>query len=448
MSQEKFTTGSEQIDYTTDLIREVFTYAHRFKSAIFVLKIEDELLADPLFPLLIKDISLVNKMGIKIIVIPGIRSSIEKWLAKENIKTQFNNQIRITSAEALHAIKLASASVVDGFFSRFLEYGVESATGTWVRAQEMGVVEGVDYQWTGKVDSIKKEGIFSLLEKGIVPIISNIGWGSKGLVYNVSSNEVAMVFAKQMQAAKLFFIGSSDGICKIDDSSFPDVSVHSNNICATLDLSQAKYILQNYRSKFSANELQALNCAIQVCEQGVDRVHILKGSVNGSFVREVFSSLGRGTMIQKNTDKNIRKATKDDIPHILNLMDPYIQADIILHRTAADISKQLDDFYVYVVDETIYSCGALCFFLEDQMAELQSVIVNPIYKRKGVGRDLVEYLIEKAKQKKVKSILALTVRSGDFFNSLGFKLGTLEQLPKQRSYNPNRNSKIFIKNLI
>ena len=130
MSLEK-SILSRDIDDTTDLIREVFNYASRFKSSVFVLKIEDELLDNSLFPLLIKDISLMSKMGIKIIVIPSIRFSIDQWLKKENIKTKFCKEVRITNSEALGVTKLASASVVDRFFSRFSEYGVEVATGTW-----------------------------------------------------------------------------------------------------------------------------------------------------------------------------------------------------------------------------------------------------------------------------------------------------------------------------
>ncbi len=437
----------DETNYSTNLIREVFGYTSRFKSQIFVLKIEDDLLSDPLFPLLIQDMSLVNRMGVKVIVVPGVRHSIQEWLKKENIETRFEKDTRITSQEALPIIKFASTHIMNRFFSTFSEYGVESAMGNWVQAQEMGVIRGVDYQYTGKVNSIKKETILSLLNNGVIPIVSNIGWGAKGLSYNISSNELAVFISQSLQASKLFFIGLKNGISQINQQKSLDLAVRDNGIYSFIELFQAKKILDEHLTDLPKIEKDLLQYSVQACEEGVDRVHILNGAINGGFLREIFSSRGRGTMIQKDPNTNIRLAKKEDILNILNLMHPFVKEEILLHRTAEDILGQLHNFFVYAVDDTIYACGSLRFFPASKQVEIQSIIVNPIYKRQGVGFLLVSFLIEKAKKEKMKSIFALTTQSSDFFISLGFSLNKLSYLPEDKEYNKQRNSKIFTKEL-
>ena len=61
-------------------IREVFGYITRFKGQLFILKIEDSLMDHPLFPVLIRDITLLHKIGVKILIVPGTRKSIDRQL--------------------------------------------------------------------------------------------------------------------------------------------------------------------------------------------------------------------------------------------------------------------------------------------------------------------------------------------------------------------------------
>lgn len=77
-------------------IREVFGYMERFKGQLFVLKIEDDLMSHPLFPVLMRDIGLLHKSGIKIIIVPGTRNSIDAQLKAWGLESKFHNGVRLT----------------------------------------------------------------------------------------------------------------------------------------------------------------------------------------------------------------------------------------------------------------------------------------------------------------------------------------------------------------
>ena len=104
-------SSATAIRTSTNTIREVFGYINRFKGQVFVLKIADELLEAPLFPLLIKDIVLIKNMGIKIILVPGAKNSIDQVLQAYGEKTETRDHIRITTDQSLPLVKLGASNV-------------------------------------------------------------------------------------------------------------------------------------------------------------------------------------------------------------------------------------------------------------------------------------------------------------------------------------------------
>ena len=56
-----------------DLIREAFGYIHRFQGKTFVIKIDYSIISHPFFPILVKNLVHLNKMGIRIVLIPGAK---------------------------------------------------------------------------------------------------------------------------------------------------------------------------------------------------------------------------------------------------------------------------------------------------------------------------------------------------------------------------------------
>src|SRR5574344_2886972 len=202
----------EQKIEIASFIREVFSYITRFKGQLFVLKIEDSLMNHPLFPVLIRDISFFFFFGIKVLIVPGTRNSIDAQLKAWDISYSFNNGIRLTSEEALPLIEQASLGVAQRIMSHLTAGGCDGIQGNWVSARSLGIIDGADYMRTGKIEHIQRSIIERLLAENFIPIIPPIGWNKLGHAYNISSTELATELCKYLQVAKLFFIGNENGI--------------------------------------------------------------------------------------------------------------------------------------------------------------------------------------------------------------------------------------------
>jgi amino-acid N-acetyltransferase len=433
----------------TSLIREVFGYIDRFENQTFVVKLHDDLLSTPLFPLLIQDIVSIRSMGIRIVLVLGAKESIEDILSNYNVQTTLHKGIRVTTEEAMPLVKLGASNVSNRVLTLLSENGVHGVVGNWVRAREVGVLEGLDYQRTGRVENIHSEMLEKLLEDDMIPILSNIGWSSTGVPYNISSNELAVSVAKSLEASKLFFVGIQLGIPAVASDASLGLSVRSTGMYSSIQVEQAHSLLQHHSNELEARSVEHIHLALDACEGGVDRVHLLDGSEDGILLQEIFSTSGQGTMFYRNVHANIRPAVSLDIPSMLHLMQPYVQKGVMVQRTVESIAENLSAYSVFSVDNSLYGCGALSCYSDEAAAELEAVVVDPYRKGKGVGSKLVSYFTEKAKNMGMKYLFALTTQSSDFFMNMGFEKGGVENLPKtkQQVYNTHRNSKIWLKKL-
>ncbi len=429
-------------------IREVFSYISRFKGQLFILKIEDSLLDNPAFPVLVRDIAQLHNVGIKILIVPGTRNSIDHKLRTYGLKPDFKNGIRLTSEEALPLVEQASLGAAQRILSHLTANGINGIQGNWVQARSLGVVDGVDYMRTGKIERIEKAIIEKLLHEGFIPILPPIGWNKLGHAYNISSTELATEFSRYISVGKLFFIGEEGGI-KTEGLARGKLTkrleLSNHGLISALDINQATEILElNRQLPFAQRDY--LENAIKACRAGVKRIHLLHGIGQGSILQEVFSSRGNGTMVYANDYLNLRTATIEDIPDMLGIMQNYVERGLLIARSQEDIEEKLDDYVVYAVDNAIHGCGALHAF-EKSCFEIAAIAVGANYKDAGIGEAVVNFLIEKAKKLKAKKLFLLTTQASDWFYSLGFKDGSADDLPKSKrdKYNNGRNSKVMIR---
>lgn len=427
-------------------IREVFGYIARFKGQLFVLKIEDALLEHPLFPVLIRDIAQLHKIGIQILIIPGTRKSIDQKLNTYGFPTLFHNGIRVTSKEAMPIVELASVGVAETILSHLTANGCHGVQGNWVQARSLGIVDGIDFMRTGRVERIQKDILMHLLNDGFIPILSPVGWNKLGHPYNVNSTELATSLCETLQVGKLFFIGLDEGISMEGltcGERTKHLEINSWGIVSALDVHQAKEII-DLNPGMPHSQKEYLRNAIRACQAGANRVHLVSGLSQGSILHEVFSSRGDGTMVYTNQYSSVRTATVDDVPDILRIMQDYIDRGLLIPRIPTDIEEKINDYLVYVVDNSILGCGALHDW-GDGYGEVAAIAVDANYRASGVGEVVVRSLLTQAPQRGLNNIFLLTTQATDWFYTLGFQDGHLEDLPpaKQAKYDRKRNSRIL-----
>jgi amino-acid N-acetyltransferase len=429
-----------------DTIREVFSYLRQFQGKTFVVKIDIPVMDDPMFPALVKDLALIHQAGIRISVVPSARERIDEVLATYGVPYELRGGVRVTSEQAMPFIKMAAFDVSHRVMTMLSANGITAVIGNWVRARGIGVIDGVDFKSAGLVDSVRADTLRTLLDDGVVPIFPCIGWSSVGKPYNISSNELAVVVAATLGAAKLFFVTASSGYAAASYRVPEKVPVAPGGRLANFSLAD----LEEF---FAANpgreeDLELLLRARRACAAGVERVHILDGRGEGVILREVFSNLGSGTMVYSNRYGGIRQMRIDDVSDVLRVMQPFVERAILLPRTEGQLKESVQDFIVFEVDDSVHACAALHAFPE-KVGEIAGIAVDEQYLHLGVGPKLVDYLCEQARRAGLSRVFALTTQTGDWFQKLGFEEADPSVLPekKRKAYDVQRRSRIYVKPL-
>lgn len=424
-------------------IRDVIRYLQKFKQAIVVIYIDDEIINSSLFSSHMRDISLLHQAGLKVVIVPGSRKRIDQILSESKISWTYKNNIRITNEDAIPQIKMAAFDISNIIMTSLAANNITATIGNWVRARAKGVINGIDYGTAGEIDKIQIDAIKNTLDNGFIPIFPCIGWSSIGKPYNISSITLAEEIAINLKADKLFFLMMNEKISNTNFSIPQSIGLSEEGEIPAMNINELDLFLEKNTNSNNTKIISLLNTAKNACLNGVTRTHILNGAYDGALPCEIFSDLGSGTMIYSENYGKVRPMTQQDIPSVLSIMNPFIKKQILLPRTEDELLSQLNDYITYEIDECVCACAAL--HVHQNQAEIAAVAVDKTYSHLGIGPKLIEYLITKAKNLNLQSVFILTTQSADWFEKLGFQSDSIDSLPEERKkfWTPERNSKVY-----
>jgi amino-acid N-acetyltransferase len=191
--------------------------------------------------------------------------------------------------------------------------------------------------------------------------------------------------------------------------------------------------------------------AAQACKAGIPRVHVINGSLEEGLLAEVFTNEGVGTLIYGNEFQQIRRAMKKDVRSIQNLTKQSVVSEELVKRTRSTIEKQLADYYIFEIDKNPVACVALHVYPEQSKGELACLYVSPAHENQGIGKKLLQYVENRARESGLTELIALSTQAFTYFQSKGgFAEGSPDDLPPARreKYDASgRNSKVLVKKL-
>lgn len=124
-----------------------------------------------------------------------------------------------------------------------------------------------------------------------------------------------------------------------------------------------------------------------------------------------------------------RQATLEDVEDLYRLIDEYAAKGIMLPRSREALARHIDTFVVAVIDGTVVGCGSL-FQLGPELVEIRSLGISERYKGYGIGSQLVDVLVRRAREQHVPKVMALTY-AVDFFRKNGFEVVDKEIFPEK-----------------
>lgn len=195
--------------------------------------------------------------------------------------------------------------------------------------------------------------------------------------------------------------------------------------------------------------LSELAAAVYVCRGGVQRVHLIDGTLGGSLLLELFTRDGAGTMVASDVYEGTRPARETDLLGIKQLIQPMVESGSLVMRTDEELLKSLGSFFVIERDGSIIACAALFPFFEKKCGEVAAFAVSPECRGHGQGDKLLDYIEKKASSVGLENLFLLTTRAADWFVRRGFSACLFESIPEERRKRINlaRGSKYYMKKL-
>jgi amino-acid N-acetyltransferase len=422
----------------TDL-REILRYVPRFRDKVFVIAIDGAIVEDENFSNLLLDIALLRSLRIAVTLVHGAGHQIRR-LAEQTGQVPSNvDGTGITDAATLQLALAAANRVTHEILEGLSTHDLRGAYSNALVAHPAGILQGVDHQFTGRVERVDVTLLQALLDQDIVPVIPPLGCDGEGHTYRLNSDAVAMEVARALHAVKLIYLTTHTGI------------LCGGELLRQLTIEEAEDILKKQRAEVAPATVSKLAHAVRAARGGVPRVHIIDGRVEEGLLAEVFSNEGIGTLVHANEYQAIRRAHKKDARAIHALIQTGMENDELLRRTRAEIERHVEDYYVFEVDRNPVACIALHFYPEEQQAEMACVCVEPTYENQGIGAKLMQYAEAQARAGSTRQLFCLSTQAVNYFvQKGGFRLGSPDDLPparRERYERSGRRSQVLVKQL-
>jgi len=426
-------------------LRQSAPYINAHRGKTFVLMLSGEAIAHANFTNTVHDIALLNSLGIRLVLAIGARPQIDQQLATEKLKSIFHQGLRITDEKTLNVVKRACGAVraeVEALLSTGVlnspmhGAGIRVVSGNFVTAKPIGIRDGIDFCFTGEVRKVAATAIETELKQGSIVILPSVGYSPSGEIFNLSVEDVATQAAIAVKADKLITFCDQPGAQNEQGNLLRELRPGD---CASL-------INSNVSSPLLQQALRACYTAI---DNHVPRAHLISYAVDGALLTELLTRDGSGTLITQSGFEQIRSATIDDVGGILQLIQPLEEQGILLRRSRELLENEIENFTVIERDGMIVSCIALYAYPKEKSAEVACVATHPDYRSGNRASLLLQNAERKAKEKKIKTLFVLTTQTSHWFLEKGFAAADLAALPeeKQKLYNYQRNSKIFVKKI-
>ena len=424
--------------------RQTAPYLHAFGERTFVIGFGGELMAERArFAQFIQDVNLLAALEIRLVLVHGARPQIEAELKSRGLRSRYAKGLRVTDEAALTAVKQAAGVLrveIEALLSQGLPNspmagaGIRVASGNYIAAQPIGVLDGVDYQFTGQVRKVDAVAITRHLEGGDVVLVPNIGYSPTGEVFNVAWEDVAQSVAAALKADKLLLFADR----------LP--ADRKGKVLGELTSREAEALMK--KDALGPHTSRALRAALGALAAGVGRAHLVSRRTPAAALLELFTHSGVGTMITADPVQRLREARIEDVGGVLALIEPLEADGTLVKRGRERLEREIGNFMVLEHDGMVLGCAAL-YPLPERAAELACLAVAPDARDAGLGERLLQACEARARKLRIRRLFALTTRAEHWFLEQGFRPAAPAALPEARQalYNWRRGSKVFLKRI-
>ena len=283
------------MDYTSEqanILVQALPYIQQYSGKIIVIKYGGSAMVDEhLKKSVVRDVVLMHYVGMKPILVHGGGPEISAVMKKIGKEPTFVNGLRVTDAETMEIVEMVLAGKTNKGIVSIINNLGGRAVGLSGKDANLIVAEkadgDVDLGFVGEVAHINSQILLDLLEHGYIPVISSVAIGPDGQSFNVNADHIAGEIASEIGAGKLMMMTDVAGIY----GDFEDKST----LISELKVQDAVKMIES--KKIDKGMIPKVEACMTALAGGVERTHIIDGTMPHSLLMEIFTDTGIGTMI-------------------------------------------------------------------------------------------------------------------------------------------------------
>ena len=268
-------------------IEEVSKYIEKYKNDLIVIKYGGNVFIDRnIFNNFITDISILNKLGLSIVVVHGGGPRIKRELDKSNIQTKFIRGLRVTDEKIINIVESVLIDFNNDIVKSLKEIGSEAIS---IHTKKNNIIEVIpeseELGFVGIPNKINDEILLNVIKEKKIPIVSPLGL-QKNQTYNINGDNAAGAIAKSLKSRRLLLMTNVEGVLDKDKKLIEEIS--------------SSEILEMVKNEtITGGMIPKINTCLDVVNNGVTAVGIIDARPQHSILFELFSDKGSGTLIRK-----------------------------------------------------------------------------------------------------------------------------------------------------
>ncbi|MDY5409807.1 acetylglutamate kinase [Veillonella caviae] len=267
-------------------------YIKQYTDKYVVVKYGGNAMTDPeLKKSVMNDLLLLQLVGVKVVLVHGGGPDINNALQAMHIESQFKNGLRVTDKDTMDVVQMVLAGKVNkGLVADLISFGGRAVGLCGVDGHMIQVHQKNDeLGYVGEVDVIDTAIIDDVISKGYIPVISSIGCGADGQVYNVNADTVAAKIAGALKAETMVAMTNIDGVLR-------DVN-NPSSLIPRITVAEAETL--KMEGIIAGGMIPKVDCCLEAIAAGAQKVFIINGEIPHAILIELLTDEGLGTMFVK-----------------------------------------------------------------------------------------------------------------------------------------------------
>lgn len=282
----------KQIDakIKAQILVEALPYIQEYAGEIIVIKYGgNAMINEELKEAVIKDVVLLNLIGIRVVLVHGGGLEISEMLEKVGKESVFVNGLRCTDDETMDIVQMVLCGKVNKNLVSMLQKA--GGNGIGLAGVDGNLFEAVrrddEHGNVGNIVNVNPQIVLDVLEKGYIPVVSSIAAGvDQTMNYNINADFAAEKLAIALKAKKFILLTDVKGLMR----DFKD----ETSLIREVKVSQVAKLMKE--GVISGGMIPKVQCCVEAIRQGVQTVNIQDGRIPHSILIEILSDEGIGTV--------------------------------------------------------------------------------------------------------------------------------------------------------